>query len=143
MRVLFSFKYHSRFSIANNLLQIFCLTTEEVQCNCKSPLFFEWFQHGLRAVGGLLEEGLCFDFAVSLLAGGLVQRLQQVGRLPTGGVVQNQDRYLELFRRAINPGYTKVWPLTQFYSVGFSKSRIGGKNCVSNKRTIKACVSCF
>ena len=98
MRVLFSFKYHSRFSIANNLLQIFCLTTEEVQCYSQSPLFFEWFQHGLRAVGGLLEEGLCFDFAVSLLAGGLVQGLQQVGRLPTGGVVQNQDRYLKLFR---------------------------------------------
>ena len=33
--------------------------------------------------------------------------------------------------------------LTQLYSVDFSKSRIVGKKCVFNKRTIKACVSCF
>ena len=32
--------------------------------------------------------------------------------------------------------------LTQFYSVDFSKSRIGVKTCVFNKRTIKVCVSC-
>ena len=36
----------------------------------------------------------------------------------------------------------QVWPLTQFYSVDFSRSRIGVKNCVCNKRTIKVCVSC-
>ena len=36
----------------------------------------------------------------------------------------------------------QVWPLTQFYSVDFSKSRIDVKKCVFNKRTIKVCVSC-
>ena len=36
----------------------------------------------------------------------------------------------------------QVWSLTQFYSVDFSKSRIGVKKCVFNKRTIKVCVSC-
>ena len=36
-----------------------------------------------------------------------------------------------------------VWSLTQFYSVDFSKSRIGGKKCVFNQRTIKVCVSCW
>ena len=37
---------------------------------------------------------------------------------------------------------SQVWSLTQFYSVDFSKSRIGVKKCVFNKRTIKVCVSC-
>ena len=37
-------------------------------------------------------------------------------------------------------GRSRVWPLTQFYSVDFSKSRIGVKKCVFNKRTIKVCV---
>ena len=36
----------------------------------------------------------------------------------------------------------QVWSLTQFYSVDFSKSRIGVKKCVFNKRTIKVCISC-
>ena len=36
----------------------------------------------------------------------------------------------------------QVWALTQFYSVDFSKSRIGGIKYVCNKRTIKVCVSC-
>ena len=36
----------------------------------------------------------------------------------------------------------QVWSLTEFYSVDFSKSRIGVKKCVFNKRTIKVCVSC-
>ena len=36
----------------------------------------------------------------------------------------------------------QVRSLTQFYSVDFSKSRIGVKKCVFNKRTIKVCVSC-
>ena len=36
----------------------------------------------------------------------------------------------------------QVWSLSQFYSVDFSKSRIGVKKCVFNKRTIKVCVSC-
>ena len=36
----------------------------------------------------------------------------------------------------------QVWSLTQFYSVDFSKSRIGVSKCVFNKRTIKVCVSC-
>ena len=36
----------------------------------------------------------------------------------------------------------QVWSLTQFYSVDFSKSRIGVKKCVFNKRTIKGCISC-
>ena len=36
----------------------------------------------------------------------------------------------------------QVWSLTQFYSVDFSKSRIGVKKCVFYQRTIKVCVSC-
>ena len=36
----------------------------------------------------------------------------------------------------------QVWSPTQFYSVDFSQSRIGVKECVFNKRTIKVCVSC-
>ena len=32
--------------------------------------------------------------------------------------------------------------VTQFYSVDFSKPRIGVKKCVFSKRTIKVCVSC-
>ena len=39
-------------------------------------------------------------------------------------------------------GEFQVWSLTQFYSVDISKSRIGVKKCVINKRTIKVCVSC-
>ena len=39
-------------------------------------------------------------------------------------------------------GGRQVWSLTQFYSVYFSKSRIGVKKCVFNKRSIKVCVSC-
>ena len=35
----------------------------------------------------------------------------------------------------------QVWSQTQFYSVDFSKSRIGVKKCVFNKHTIKVCVS--
>ena len=34
----------------------------------------------------------------------------------------------------------QVWSLTQFYSVDFSKSRMGEKMCVFNKRTIKVFV---
>ena len=41
------------------------------------------------------------------------------------------------------PGKFKVWSLPQFYSVDFSKSRIGGKKCMFNKLTIKVCVDCF
>ena len=37
--------------------------------------------------------------------------------------------------------HNKVWSLTQVYSVDFSKSRIGVKKCVFNKRKIKVCVS--
>ena len=37
----------------------------------------------------------------------------------------------------------QVWSLTQFYSVDISKSRIGVKKCVCNKRTIKVCDSCY
>ena len=36
----------------------------------------------------------------------------------------------------------QVWSLTQFYSVDFSKWRIGVSKCVFNKRTIKVCDSC-
>ena len=39
-------------------------------------------------------------------------------------------------------GHVQVGSLTQFYSVDFSKSRIGVKKCVLYKRTIKVCVSC-
>ena len=40
------------------------------------------------------------------------------------------------------PSALQVRSLTQFYSVDISKSRISGKKCVFNKRTIKVCVSC-
>ena len=40
-------------------------------------------------------------------------------------------------------GHVQVWSLTQFYSVDFSKSRIGVNKCVLYKRTIKVCVSCY
>ena len=43
---------------------------------------------------------------------------------------------------AVGGGADQVWSLTQFYSVDYSKSRIGVKKCVFNKRTIKVCVSC-
>ena len=39
-------------------------------------------------------------------------------------------------------GCMQVWSLIQFYSVDFSKSRIGEKKCIFNKLTIKLCVSC-
>ena len=40
-------------------------------------------------------------------------------------------------------GVAQVWSLTQLlYSVDFSKSRIGVKKCVFDKRTIKICISC-
>ena len=42
----------------------------------------------------------------------------------------------------LTSAFSQVWLLTQFYSVDFSKSRIGVKKCVFNKRTIKFCVSC-
>ena len=37
---------------------------------------------------------------------------------------------------------SQVWSLTQFYSVDFSQSKIGGKKCIFNKRTIKVSVNC-
>ena len=40
-------------------------------------------------------------------------------------------------------GHAQIWSLTQFYSVGFSKSRIGVNECVFNERTIKGCISCL
>ena len=53
-----------------------------------------------------------------------------------------QDPYNNIMRTCIEAmaavfGGTQVWSLTQFYSVDFSKSRIGVKKCVFNKRTIK------
>ena len=50
----------------------------------------------------------------------------------------------ELDHRLIDEciNWLQVWSLTQFYSVDFSKSRIGGKKCVFYKRAIKVCVSC-
>ena len=45
------------------------------------------------------------------------------------------DRHLEAIELGID--YYQVWSLTQFYSVDFSKSRIGVKKCVFNKPTIK------
>ena len=53
---------------------------------------------------------------------------------------------LDVCRRALELSEVEtkkqVWSLTQFYSVDFSQSRIGGNKCVFNKRTIKVCVSC-
>ena len=51
-----------------------------------------------------------------------------------------QGRHVSAPRAARCP---QVWSLTQFYSVDFSRSRIGVKKCVFNKRTIKVRVSCF
>ena len=38
---------------------------------------------------------------------------------------------------------TGLVTITQFYSVGFSQSRIGVEKCVLNKGTFKVCVSYF
>ena len=47
-------------------------------------------------------------------------------------------------RKSMRSPTPQVWPLTQLYSVDFSKSRIDvKKKCVFNKRTVKVCVSCF
>ena len=50
----------------------------------------------------------------------------------------------ELDHRLIDEciNWLQVWSLTQFCSVDFSKSRIGGKKCVFNKRIFKDCISC-
>ena len=77
-----------------------------------------------------------------------LQRLHQAGhhqrqavRLLAGS--QSTTQGLAGLRRI--PGTTsrfyQVWSLTQFYSVDFSKSRIGVHKCVFNKRIIKVCVS--
>ena len=51
--------------------------------------------------------------------------------------------YYPILHRPARPQHRhQVWSLTQFYSADFSKSRIGVKKCVFNKRTIKVCVSC-
>ena len=43
----------------------------------------------------------------------------------------------------MNPDYAGLpTHSTQLFSVDFSRSRIGVKKCVFNKRTIKVCVSC-
>ena len=55
-----------------------------------------------------------------------------VFKLPSGQEVEKE---------AAQPPDLQVWSLTQFYSVDFSKSRIGVKKCVFNKRTIKVCDS--
>ena len=39
-------------------------------------------------------------------------------------------------------GVGQVWSLTQFYSVDFSQSRIGGKEVRFQRTHIKVCVSC-
>ena len=44
--------------------------------------------------------------------------------------------------RSGRPAHFQGWSLTQFYSFDFSKSRIGVKKGVFNKRTIKVWVSC-
>ena len=50
---------------------------------------------------------------------------------------------LLLGQQGLDAAQVQVWSLTQFYSVDFSKSRIGVKKCIFNKHTIKVCVSCF
>ena len=66
--------------------------------------------------------------------------------------VDKQEHADSLLKDLMNASYTsagslhggidQVWSLTQFYSLDFSKSRIGVKKCGFNKRTIKVCVSC-
>ena len=63
------------------------------------------------------------------------------------GIMQEYGEVVCVMGSAANyhnvPVFLQVWSLTQFYSVDFSKSRIGVKKCVFIKRTIKVCVSCF
>ena len=48
-----------------------------------------------------------------------------------------------LFRSPLRQAFDgQVWSLPQFYSVDFSKSRVGVKKCVYNARTIKVDVGC-
>ena len=59
----------------------------------------------------------------------------QVGKLPCLEISQSVTAFGRMM-------IEQVWSLTPFYSVDFSKSRIGVKKCVFNKRTIKVCVRC-
>ena len=55
---------------------------------------------------------------------------------------QRGIRHLDEGGRKLSLCTYQVWSLTQFYSVDFSKSRIGVNKCVFYKRTIKVCISC-
>ena len=60
-------------------------------------------------------------------------------QLYDGTRLVREDRF-EALRKVISQ---QAWSLTQFYSVDFSRSRIGVKKWVFNKCTIKVHVSCF
>ena len=64
-------------------------------------------------------------------AGGSAQFLHQQEQIKKGWSLLNTLHCLLL------SGINQVWSLTQFYSVDFSKTSIGVKKCVFNKRTIK------
>ena len=57
-------------------------------------------------------------------------------------VISVSSLFQALSGLTVKSGARQVWSLTQFYSVVFSQSRISGKKCVFNKRTIKVCVRC-
>ena len=91
--------------------------------------------------------GLKGDFDGVLHPGALLQPIEEDHPGPVHSVLHlglvgtPTDQLLDLI--LILPGLPQVWQLAQFYSVDLSKSRIGGKKCVFNKRTVKVCISCF
>ena len=72
----------------------------------------------------------------------VVRNLVKDGRIVYGGGAAEIACSLAVSNHADEVRTFQVWSLTRFYSVDFSKSRIGEKKCVFNKRTIKVCVSC-
>ena len=110
-------------------------------------------EQALLAVVGLLEQLLPpGDHLLVLLVDG--GRLVVSGRhqvvLEGGDVgdalvlkgLQADVESLLLGQQGLDTAQVQVWSLTQFYSLDFSKSRIGVNKCVFYKRTIKVCVSC-
>ena len=105
-----------------------------------------------RPPDDLLEADLPVQTPSQVLLGGGVQEVVQVdgfGSLedtvvfrelhPSQGEWESVGHEVPVHVVAVS---VQVWSLTRFYSVDFSKSWIGVKKCVFNKRTIKVCVSC-
>ena len=116
------------------------------------PGHLEVGQGGHRPPYDLLEADLPVQTPTQVLLGGGVQEVVQVdgfGSLedtvvfrelhPSQGEWESVGHEVPVHVVAVG---VQVWSLTRFYSVDFSKSWIGVKKCVFNKRTIKVCVSC-